>query len=80
MLTLFHHSLPLWLVDQGGWKNEKSQREFVRFSEACAKAFGDLVDDWIPFNPNFAFNFPISSKALPDGRLPSLKIEDSFVA
>jgi hypothetical protein len=32
------------------------------------------------FNPNFAYNFPISSKALPDGLLPSLKREGSMVA
>jgi beta-glucosidase/6-phospho-beta-glucosidase/beta-galactosidase len=55
MLTLFHHSLPLWLEDQGGWKNEKSRKEFVRFAEASAKAFGDLVDDWIPFNEPSVF-------------------------
>jgi galactolipid galactosyltransferase len=34
MLTLFHHSLPPWAGEYGGWKVEKTVnyfREFVRY-------------------------------------------------
>ena len=55
MLTLFHHSVPLWLQEQGGWKNEKTRLEFLKFAEACAASFKDLVDDWIPFNEPSVF-------------------------
>ncbi|MEI8027305.1 MAG: family 1 glycosylhydrolase [Pseudomonadota bacterium] len=55
MLSLFHHSVPLWLQEQGGWKNEKTRVEFLKFAEACASSFKDLVDDWIPFNEPSVF-------------------------
>lgn len=55
MLALFHHSLPVWLEEQGGWKNEKTRVEFLKFAEACAWSFQDLVDDWIPFNEPSVF-------------------------
>ena len=55
MLTLFHHSVPNWLEEQGGWENERTRVEFLKFAEACAFSFKDLVDDWIPFNEPSVF-------------------------
>lgn len=32
MLTLFHHSLPPWAGDYGGWKLEKTVDYFLEFT------------------------------------------------
>lgn len=33
MLTLFHHSLPPWAGDYGGWKLEKTVDYFMEFTK-----------------------------------------------
>lgn len=32
MLTLFHHSLPPWAAEYGGWKLEKTVDYFMEFT------------------------------------------------
>lgn len=32
MLTLFHHSLPIWAADYGGWKEAKTIKYFLDFT------------------------------------------------
>lgn len=32
MLTLFHHSLPIWAAKYGGWKEPKTVKYFVDFT------------------------------------------------
>ncbi len=34
MLTLFHHSAPIWFVDSDGWLNKKNTEYFVNFSKS----------------------------------------------
>jgi beta-glucosidase/6-phospho-beta-glucosidase/beta-galactosidase len=50
LLTLFHHSVPKWFQDQGGWKNPTSISDFVQFSEKLLTLFGNDVEEWITFN------------------------------
>lgn len=53
MVTLFHFTSPRWLVEQGGWENERAVRHFERFAAKAAEAFGDLVGLWCTINePN----------------------------
>lgn len=35
MLTLFHHSLPPWAAEYGGWKLEKTVDYFLEFTRSC---------------------------------------------
>lgn len=49
-VTLFHFALPSWLADIGGWNNELTTKEFVRFTEFAARELGDLVDFWLTIN------------------------------
>lgn len=40
MLTLFHHSLPPWAGEYGGWRMEKTANyfmDFVRYSSLAVK-------------------------------------------
>lgn len=32
MLTLFHHSLPQWAAEYGGWKDAKTIKYFLDFT------------------------------------------------
>jgi beta-glucosidase/6-phospho-beta-glucosidase/beta-galactosidase len=33
MLTLFHHSLPKWATNYGGWTNHRTVEYFVEFTQ-----------------------------------------------
>ena len=50
VVTLFHHSMPHWAIEKGGWSNSEVTELFVKFSEDVVREFGDLVDEWITFN------------------------------
>ena len=53
MVTLFHFSLPLWLSAKGGFETEHGIEAFVRYTDFCARHFGDLVESWATVNePN----------------------------
>lgn len=49
-VTLFHHSLPQWAIDLGGWSNRLVVDYFLRFVEDVVLECGALVDEWITFN------------------------------
>ncbi|OMO54135.1 Glycoside hydrolase, family 1 [Corchorus capsularis] len=55
MLTLFHHSLPPWAGDYGGWKLEKTVDYFVDFTKLVVNSVSDMVDYWITFNEPHVF-------------------------
>ena len=50
MVTMFHHSLPKWAIDDGGWTNPEIKELFIEFAMDLMDEFSDLVDYWIPFN------------------------------
>ncbi len=53
MVTLFHHSLPQWSVEEGGWTNPSTTKFYLAFAEDVVRELGPLVDYWITFNePN----------------------------
>lgn len=56
VVTLFHHSLPDWAIEMGGWSNRLVVEYFVQFVEDVAKACGGLVDEWITFNEPTVFS------------------------
>ena len=39
MLTLFHHSLPIWAADYGGWKEAKTIKYFLDFTRLGISPF-----------------------------------------
>ncbi|TYJ17733.1 hypothetical protein E1A91_A09G073400v1 [Gossypium mustelinum] len=55
MLTLFHHSLPPWAGDYGGWKLEKTVDYFMEFTKLVVNSVSDMVDYWITFNEPHVF-------------------------
>mmetsp|Transcript_41370 Transcript_41370/g.98089 ORF Transcript_41370/g.98089 Transcript_41370/m.98089 type:complete len:564 (-) Transcript_41370:5-1696(-) len=50
MMTLFHHSLPPWAAQYGGWTNETIVEDFNQFAKLAIDNIGDLVDFWTVFN------------------------------
>lgn len=56
MLTLFHHSLPKWAMEDGGWQNQSTADNFTQFSADVAKGLGDQVDYWVTFNEPETFS------------------------
>ncbi|XP_057468215.1 beta-glucosidase-like SFR2, chloroplastic isoform X1 [Actinidia eriantha] len=55
MLTLFHHSLPPWAGEYGGWKLEKTIDYFLDFTRLVVDSVSDAVDYWITFNEPHVF-------------------------
>ncbi|KAL2338918.1 hypothetical protein Fmac_013364 [Flemingia macrophylla] len=55
MLTLFHHSLPPWACEYGGWKLEKTVDYFMHFTRLVVNSVLDLVDYWVTFNEPHVF-------------------------
>jgi beta-glucosidase len=53
MVTLFHFSSPLWLVQRGGWCNPDVVEYFRRFVRHTLEQLGDQVTLWCTINePN----------------------------
>ncbi|WOH13090.1 hypothetical protein DCAR_0832599 [Daucus carota subsp. sativus] len=55
MLTLFHHSLPPWAGEYGGWRSEKTVDYFMDFTKLVVDSVSDMVDYWITFNEPHVF-------------------------
>lgn len=55
MLTLFHHSLPPWAGEYGGWKMEKTVDYFMKFTMLVVDSVSDSVDYWVTFNEPHVF-------------------------
>jgi len=49
-VTLWHFTLPLWVVKKGGWASGHTVGHFVRYSERMAKEFQGEVKFWITLN------------------------------
>ena len=57
MLTLFHHSLPPWAIERGGWKDDASlPEEFALFAADVAAALGGDVEHWLTLNEPLVFS------------------------
>lgn len=54
-LTLFHHSLPVWVGEAGGWLRDDLIREFGLFVRDVATGLGESVDFWLTMNEPMAF-------------------------
>jgi beta-glucosidase len=50
VLTLWHWTNPLWLVEEGGWSNKKVIGYYARYVEFVVSHLGDLVDFWVTIN------------------------------
>ncbi|TSC75400.1 MAG: beta-glucosidase [Parcubacteria group bacterium Gr01-1014_33] len=67
-VTLWHWTDPLWVRDQGGWRNPKTVTDFVRFSKHLMEQFQELVQYWQPLNePNIYTGFGYITGAQPPG-------------
>ena len=55
--TLYHWDLPQGLEDRGGWPNRDLASYFAGYAEILAKALGDRITVWAPFNMPWAFTY-----------------------
>jgi beta-glucosidase/6-phospho-beta-glucosidase/beta-galactosidase len=56
MVTLFHHSLPEWAIEMGGWSNRLLIEHYLSFVDDVVSELGDVVDEWITFNEPTVFS------------------------
>ncbi|KAJ8573963.1 hypothetical protein K7X08_010474 [Anisodus acutangulus] len=78
MLTLFHHSLPPWAGEYGGWKLEKTVDYFMEFTRLVVDAVADIVDYWITFNePHVFCMLTYCAGAWPGGNPDMLEVATS---
>jgi beta-glucosidase len=50
VLTIWHWTNPLWVVNEGGWSNKKIIGYYARYVEYVVEHLGDLVDFWVTIN------------------------------
>ncbi|WP_263354891.1 glycoside hydrolase family 1 protein [Acidicapsa acidisoli] len=55
--TLYHWDLPQGLEDRGGWPNRDLAGYFADYAGILAKALGDRIAVWAPFNMPWAFTY-----------------------
>ncbi|KAL2470238.1 Beta-glucosidase-like SFR2 [Abeliophyllum distichum] len=78
MLTLFHHSLPPWAAEYGGWKLEKTVDYFLEFTRLVVDTVSDLVDYWVTFNePHVFCMLTYCAGAWPGGNPDMLEVATS---
>ena len=75
MLTLFHHSLPLWADELGGFSNIIVQKHFINFSKLILKELNTDIDYLNTFNePNVFAMFSRVVGNWPPGKLDPFAI------
>ncbi|KAM5568661.1 beta-glucosidase-like SFR2, chloroplastic [Rosa sericea] len=78
MLTLFHHSLPPWAGEYGGWKVEKTVDYFLDFTRLVVDSVSDMIDYWVPFNePHVFCMLTYCAGAWPGGHPDMLEVATS---
>ncbi|CAI9118917.1 OLC1v1020544C1 [Oldenlandia corymbosa var. corymbosa] len=78
MLTLFHHSLPPWAGEYGGWKLEKTVDYFLEFTRLVVDSVSDIVDYWVTFNePHVFCMLTYCAGAWPGGNPDMLEVATS---
>ncbi|XP_074291914.1 galactolipid galactosyltransferase SFR2, chloroplastic [Silene latifolia] len=78
MLTLFHHSLPPWAGEYGGWRLEKTVDYFLEFTRLVVDSVSDDVDYWITFNEPHVFSMlTYCAGAWPGGNPDMLEVATS---
>lgn len=78
MLTLFHHSLPPWAGEYGGWKLERTVHYFMEFTRLVVDSVADIVDYWVTFNePHVFCMLTYCAGAWPGGNPDMLEVATS---
>lgn len=73
VVTLWHWTNPLWLMEMGGWANKKAVDYFERYIEVIVKELGDLIDFWVTLNEPMVY---VSGYSV--GRFPPFKKRNIF--
>jgi beta-glucosidase len=55
--TIYHWDLPQGLEDRGGWPNRDLAGYYAEYAGILAKALGDRITVWAPFNMPWAFTY-----------------------
>ena len=50
MCTVFHWDLPVWVQDEGGWKNPKIVELFAEYTKVVVEALSEYVTYWMTIN------------------------------
>ncbi|MGE0206247.1 MAG: glycoside hydrolase family 1 protein [Candidatus Babeliales bacterium] len=57
MITLFHHTCPLWFYQKGTFENQENITYFVRFARYVFSHLHNKIKFWIIFNEPVAYAF-----------------------
>lgn len=55
MVTLWHHSLPAWFEDAGGWEKEENIEYYLEYVSFVAGELGEEVELWLTMNEPMAY-------------------------
>ncbi|MFC1780377.1 glycoside hydrolase family 1 protein [Patescibacteria group bacterium] len=55
IITLWHHSLPAWFEDAGGWENSENVDYYLEYISYIVQRLGDDVEMWLTMNEPMAY-------------------------
>jgi beta-glucosidase len=50
VVTLWHWTMPVWVVETGGWANKKTIEYFSRYVKKVVEQLGQNIDWWVTLN------------------------------
>jgi len=50
VVTIWHWTNPIWIAEQGGWKNKRTVRYFVEYAKMVIRELDVYVDYWVTLN------------------------------
>lgn len=56
MITLFHHTYPLWFLKKGAFEKKENMQHFVRYALYVFQRLHDKVPFWLVFNEPISFS------------------------
>ncbi len=87
MITLFHHNIPVWFANKGGFANRENNKYFIRFAAHVYRKLHEIVPFWITLNEPVAYaieaywrgNYPPAGRSFVQAGRVALQLLDLHV-
>lgn len=68
VVTLHHFTDPLWLVERGGWENDRTPEWFAEYTRRVVEALKQYVSLWVTINEPNIYVFGYLGGVFPPGK------------
>ena len=75
LVTILHFDMPLYLEEQGGWKNRETIEHYVNYCRTIFEEYKDLVKYWLTINE---INIPLAAASSMCDSMPVCRIQSYY--